>query len=210
MLWDKWNDLWRRLDAPGHPKRPFERLMDRYGEGHRHYHTVDHLQHCLTELGPIRDCAEDPDAVEMALWFHDAIYEPSASDNEERSAELARTVLHVGGFEDAFADKVAALVMATKHAGVQPGRDAETLLDCDLAILGAKPDAFDAYERGIRREYDFVPQPTFRERRAKILRAFLGRGAIYCTFPMRAKYEHRARKNLERSIARLEGGGPLP
>lgn len=207
MLFDQWAALWERAgSARNRARYPYDRLLVRYAEQHRHYHTLAHIQHCLQELASVREHAVAPDAVEMAVWFHDAVYDPQAKDNEEQSAKLATVVLDVGGFPDEFIACVSSLVLTTKHAGASDDPDAALLADVDLAILGQPETAFEEYERQIRREYAWVPRDTFAARRAAILAAFLARPRLYATAPMRDAYEAVARINLGRSLDRLRAG----
>ena len=204
---ERWSRLWRNLGAEGDPGPVYELLSDLYSERHRAYHTLNHLSHCLDELEDARHLAEQPNQVEMALWFHDAIYDPKAKDNERRSAELCRRTAKEAGLPEAFARKVYDLVLATQHHGVPEGGDARLLVDIDLSILGRPTDAFDEYETNIRKEYHFVPQDRYRSARSAILRSFLNRPAIYSTDFFRQKYESRARANLERSLGYLGDPG---
>jgi predicted metal-dependent HD superfamily phosphohydrolase len=178
-------------------------LAELYEEPHRTYHKLAHIEHCLSEFDDARELAEQPLEVEFAIWFHDAIYDPRANDNEERSAALAQEVARVIGLADGFGARVADLVLASKHTADPQGMDAEILVDVDLAILGASENLFDAYEAGIRKEYHFVPKMIFRVKRAQILKAFLDRKTIYSKAHFREKYEKRARENIKRSLARL-------
>lgn len=207
MLFDQWAALWERAgSARNRARYPYDRLVARYQEPHRHYHTLAHIQHCLQEFAAVREHASNPDAVEMAIWFHDAVYDPKAKDNEERSAQLAAVVLDVGGFPDDFIAKVGGLVLSTSHAAASDDPDAGLLADVDLAILGQPEAAFDEYERQIRREYAWVPKETFAVRRASVLAAFLARQRLYVTSPMFGAYEAAARSNLGRSLDRLRAG----
>ncbi len=166
-----------------------------------------HLTHCLDELEEARHLTEHPSEVEMALWFHDAIYDPKAEDNEERSAELSRRIAKEARLSEAFGKRVYDLVLATQHHRPPEGTDAQLLVDIDLSILGRPRDEFDEYETNIRKEYRFVPLRQYRSARTAILRRFLSRPAIYSTDFFRQKYESRARANLERSLGNLEDTG---
>jgi predicted metal-dependent HD superfamily phosphohydrolase len=165
-------------------------LRARYAEPQRHYHTLAHIEHCLEEFDPRQ--AADPEAVELALWFHDAVYDPRRPDNEEKSAAWLLEVLPE-------ARRAAALILVTKHHRASTPDEA-LLVDVDLAILGQPEPRFDLYERQIRAEYAWVPEDVFRRKRGEILRGFLGRPSIYQTDTFRAKYEAQARRNLERSL----------
>jgi predicted metal-dependent HD superfamily phosphohydrolase len=185
--------------------RDFDELMFRYSEPHRKYHTVRHLEECFTKLAEVRALALHPAEVEIALWFHDAIYERRATDNEVRSAELAASTARAAGVAGNSAECIHALIMATRHAAVPHDDDAKVVVDVDLAILGEAPARFDQYEDQIRWEYSWVPGFLFRKERKKALREFLARPAIFNTQPFRERYESQARANIRRSLARLDG-----
>jgi predicted metal-dependent HD superfamily phosphohydrolase len=204
---ERWSRFWENLGADGDPGPVYELLADLYSERRRAYHTLNHLSHCLDELEDARHLAEQPNQVEMALWFHDAIYDPKAKDNERSSAELCRRTAKEAGLPEAFGRKVYDLVLATQHHGAPEGGDARLLVDIDLSILGRPRAAFDEYETNIRNEYHFVPQDRYRSARSAILRSFLDRPSIYSTDFFRQKYESRARANLERSLGYLGDPG---
>lgn len=196
-----WTAAWHALGVTAPDDALRLELQRRYGEPQRHYHTMQHLGECLAWFDQEQALAERPGEVALALWFHDAIYDVHAHDNEARSADWARQALQAAGVNDAAADRVHALVMATRHDAVPEGRDAELLIDIDLSILGAERARFDEYERQVHLEYGFVPEEIRLPRRRAILQRFLDRPAIYTTPRMHALLEARARENLQRSIA---------
>jgi predicted metal-dependent HD superfamily phosphohydrolase len=198
-----WVSLWQRLSAAGEPLPVFKDLIARYTEPHRGYHSLVHVLDCLQEFQSVRNLAIEPDAIEIALWFHDAIYDPRAADNEAQSARLAENVLRQAKLPDQFVQRVSDLILATRHQAAPESADAQLLVDIDLAVLGQSTERFDAYEAGVRKEYDWVPRLLFAGKRAAILKSFLDRPAIYSTPWFQNKYEHTARANLERSIRRL-------
>jgi predicted metal-dependent HD superfamily phosphohydrolase len=122
---------------------------------HRHYHTVRHLEECFAQFDLLKEEATRPEEVELALWFHDAIYDPRRSDNEARSAQWAFESLQ--GVSPGTAENVRALVMATRHDALPESNDAQILVDVDLSILGASEERFDEYEAQARAEYAWVP-----------------------------------------------------
>lgn len=181
-------------------------IARRYGEPHRAYHTMLHLNEAHDALWEFRHLLARPAEVEVALWFHDVVYDTHRHDNEERSADWARQELLRAGAPSDVATRVHALVLATKHRDVPEGNDARLLVDADLSILAAPPDRFLAYERQIRQEYDWVPEPEFREAREKFLRGMLGRPSIFNDSAMRERHEAHARRNIEESLRRLASG----
>ena len=197
-----WQRLWGELGATVVNGGLMNQLVGAYSERHRHYHTLQHLRECLAQFDAAATLARRPAEVELALWFHDAVYDPQRQDNEERSADWARASVLAAGCAAKMAERVAGLVLATKsHQAPAGGADAALLLDIDLAILGAAPGRFDEYERQIRAEYAHVPDDEFRTGRARVLRSFLERERIYLTDAFHDALEARARANLERSLA---------
>ena len=201
-LGDRWISLCRRIGCNS-AADILRRLEVAYTEKSRAYHTLDHIDQCLRELDSARDTCEDADAVEAAIWFHDAVYDSTRTDNEERSAELARTELTSGGVKPQFAQKVHDLILVTKHDKPPETIDGQILADIDLASLAISPDKFDANTQAIRREFRQVDDQAFRDGRVKFLRQLLARPHIYYTPIFRDRYEAEARQNLERSLRRL-------
>ncbi len=200
---DRWHWLWNRLACGGDPDAIFSRLAALYGESHRAYHNLDHIAACLDEFDPVRSLATNAEAVEFSIWFHDAIYDPRAHDNEERSAALAVTIAREANLPALFITAVTEFVLATKHKSIPTTSDARLVVDIDLAILGKPPAMFDDYERKIRSEYSFVPDDQFRAGRAVILKQFQARPTIYFTDYFRQRYEAQARMNLDGSLSKL-------
>jgi len=199
----RWTALWHRLGGQGEGSAVFTRLAAAYAEPTRFYHTAQHIEDCLTLLDATRTLAELADEVEAAVWYHDAVYVAARTDNEERSAELARASLREAQVAPEIAERIKRLVLETRHEKPPHEADAALLCDIDLSILGRSPEVFDLFERQIRREYAMVPEPTYRTRRSEVLRKFLSRPTIYQTAWFRQRYESRARANLERSLTKL-------
>ena len=199
----RWTALWKRLGARGDASKVYNYLATRYFEPHRAYHTLEHIGHCLDEFEQIRYLATNPDAVELALWYHDAIYDTKTKDSEDRSAALAVEVVRSASLSDNLGQLVANLIMATKHTVAPTDSDVQLLVDIDLSILGQSEDKFDEYERQVRKEYEWVAKDAFVAGRSAILKSFLDRPTIYSTQFFRNKYETQARRNIARSLDRL-------
>ncbi|PSB28445.1 N-methyl-D-aspartate receptor NMDAR2C subunit [Stenomitos frigidus] len=183
----------------------FTQLLEAYLQPHRAYHTATHLEACLRQFDLAQAEAEHPAEVEVALWFHDAVYVPNAVDNEAQSALWATQRLQQLGVSAVVIDRIAAMIVATKHDRLPEHHDCKLLLDIDLSILGQAPEPFDAYEQCIRREYAWVPKAQYCTGRAAILERFLQRSTIYYTSFFRERLEAQARQNLERSLTKLRG-----
>lgn len=201
---NSWLELWKRMGAKGDACAPYEDLVRRYSEPHRFYHTLTHISQCLEELQSARHLAVDSNAIEVTVWFHDAIYDTRAGDNEERSAELAMKVLTDASLPASFGQRVSGLILASKHTALPSQIDGQIFVDVDLAILGQAPSPFDEYEEQVRKEYAWVPEKSFAAGRSAILSSILDRPSIYSTVHFRSKYEGQARKNLTRSVGRLK------
>jgi predicted metal-dependent HD superfamily phosphohydrolase len=201
---EHWRHAWAGLGIESAPRSVFDELLMRYQEAHRAYHTREHLEECLVLLDEVWGQCDHPEEVAIALWFHDAIYEPRRSDNEAASAKWLATVGDAMGVARLPIERMHALVMATRHTALVEQPDAQILVDIDLSILGASPERFDAYEAQIRREYSLVPGPIYRTKRASVLKGFLGRSMIYATALFRDRFEEQARTNIARSLSVLE------
>jgi predicted metal-dependent HD superfamily phosphohydrolase len=141
--------------------------------------------------------------VEMALWFHDAVYDPHAADNEAQSATWAIQALTKAQIPFTVAQNIATRVLATKHQQVPQCQDAQLLTDIDLTILGSTPIVFAEYDRQIRLEYQWVAEDEYRKRRIQVLTSLLARSTIYQTPYFYTRYEQQARQSLVRAIDRL-------
>jgi pantetheine-phosphate adenylyltransferase len=192
-----WAKLMKMLGDPNDSEEVLTDLLSRYGESHRAYHNLEHIISMLdeAELAGVGTLA-----LLLAIWFHDAIYNPKAKDNEEESLRLAKVATQQLYVPIGTRELVSTLIMATKHDSIPSEMTAQYMVDLDLMILGKSKKEFDMYEAGIRKEYEWVPESEFRAGRAKILRSFLDRPCIYCTARFQKKYEEAARNNLKRSI----------
>lgn len=181
-----------------------------YRQPGRHYHGLAHVEGLLALVREHRTALADAEAVEAAVWFHDAIYDSRRSDNEARSAALAEEKLG-SRVEAVRLSRIVAMIEATAtHALPDLGdeaakRDAAFFLDMDLSILGAPKAAFDSYEAAVRREYAWVDDKAWRSGRAAVLKKFLARPHIFHTEAFRQRFEAEARRNIQRSIAALAG-----
>ena len=179
-------------------------LLHRWAEPHRVDHSTDHRRAVLARLDQLSDHAADPAAVRLAAWFHDAVYDPAAADNEERSAVLAERRLPATGCPPERTAETARLVRLTAtHAPADGDTNGETLCDADLAVLAATPGDYAHYTAAIRREYGFVPAETFRSGRAAVLRRLLALPRLYHTPYAAAHWERAARHNLEAELSLL-------
>ncbi|WP_062217208.1 hypothetical protein [Streptomyces sp. NBRC 109706] len=178
------------------------RLLERWAEPHRRYHTVAHLRFVLARLDELAGVADDPVAVELAAWFHDAVYDPRAADNEERSAELAETLLP----ESPRRPEVARLVRLTAgHHPAEGDADGAALCDADLAVLAGSPDEYASYAAAVRVEYGHVSDADFAVGRARVLRQLLALPRLFHTAHGAGRWAGTARFNLRGELSLLTG-----
>jgi predicted metal-dependent HD superfamily phosphohydrolase len=194
-----------RPPAAGPDPAPYaDNLLARWQEPQRHYHALAHLSAVLDHIDVLEKYAADPDVVRLAAWFHDAVYFPDRSENEERSARLAERALTEAGVPDAKTAEVARLVRLTvTHAPADDDRDGQVLCDADLAILASPPSVYAAYTAAVREEYHFVPNDAFREGRAAVLRQLLDLPRLFRTPHGAAEWEATARYNISSELEML-------
>ena len=182
-----------------------DELIARYREPHRRYHTMAHIEDCLEQVRASTDLdAGQRDLLEAALWFHDAVYDPTRSDNEAESARLARDRLTREGAAPAFIEEVERLIQLTAGHAVEDGdRLGARLVSIDLSILGAEPERYDDYARAVREEYAYVPEPAWRAGRAAVMQRFLDAPRLFPDPEWANRCEAQARCNIRREIADL-------
>ncbi|MFD4689222.1 hypothetical protein [Streptomyces sp. NPDC058463] len=206
-LRSRWQDalVAARGGAPGPDPLPYaDNLLARWAEPQRRYHTTAHLAQVLDRVDTLAGHAADPDVVRLAVWFHDAVYRPDRTENEERSAALAERALAEAGVPGAATAEVARLVRLTvTHDPADGDTNGEVLCDADLAILAAAPKEYGTYAAQVREEYGFVPDDAFREGRAAVLRQLLGLPRLFRTPHGVAAWEPRARQNLTTELELL-------
>jgi predicted metal-dependent HD superfamily phosphohydrolase len=202
---ERFSTLWRQLGATDDGSVALASLESAYGEPHRSYHTASHIVACLRLFDQFRSEAARPNEVEVALWFHDAVYDPRARDNEERTACMACELMEASGIAPDVAGRVADMIRATREHEVSTP-DTALVIDIDLAILATPPEEFARFEAGIKREFEWVENEIYRATRAAVLRRFLDRPVIYATPALRDRFEAPARANLRRLIDSLASG----
>jgi predicted metal-dependent HD superfamily phosphohydrolase len=175
-------------------------------EKHRHYHNPRHLIFCLQQLDSSASLMEDKDAIEMAIWFHDVIFEPMASDNEERSAGLFKIVAE-GHFSSNFVDTVSDIIVATKHHDAPGSSNKAYMLDIDLSSLGIPWMYFRQDCIDLRAELTGISDIRFYSGKLKFFNTLISRPRIYFTDSFFTRYELEARRNIMRYTSLLETQG---
>jgi len=174
-----------------------------YSEKQRFYHDLSHLSAVLECFGQLENMADEKHLVELALWFHDAIYQPFSKGNENKSADWACHFLEINGVNHEAQEYVRELIMATCHSGQAESNDQKMVVDIDLSILGADKHRYKKYTEAVRREYAQVPGLIYQRKRKALLNDFLARERIYHFDYFSQKFESQARCNLIREINSL-------
>nr|WP_221217645.1 MULTISPECIES: metal-dependent phosphohydrolase [unclassified Mycolicibacterium] len=178
-------------------------LIASWSEAHRHYHSVEHLRGILEYVEELVAFADDPDAVRLAAWYHDAVY-GGLPDDEERSARRAEQELSRLGLEPQLVDEVARLVRMTITHDPAPGdHNGEVLSDADLAALAVPRERYERNTAAIRAEYGHVSDDVFRRGRVQVLVALLGGPGVFRTEYARRQWEVPAQGNLRAELATL-------
>ncbi len=203
---DRFRALWQRCLIAGANdagEQIHQRLTDAYNEPQRHYHTLAHIRHCLQQLDLCRTQLDNPDAVEISIWFHDAIYQPGKPENEKRSAQLYRELTD-SVHETEFCQQVDEMIIATTHAGESPGRaDSLYMVDIDLSSFGLPWDGFIQDGRKLRLECPQLSDEEYYPRQVKFQKSLLARERFYQTEYFYQLYEAQARNNLARYFEHL-------
>ena len=199
-----WMRLLAHYSEGGDVASAGSRIIEAYEQPHRHYHDLRHLTEVLLHVDDLAPAARDGDVVRLAAWFHDVVYDPTRTDNEDASAAVAVEVLGDLGLRAASCTAVARLIRLTAAHEPPPGDcDGAVLCDADLAVLGSEPARYDEYAEGVRHEYAHLPTAVFAAGRADVLRGLAARDPLFRTAAARLRWEARARANMGRELERL-------
>lgn len=202
MTPERWQRLLQQFGFEPN-EQTYAMLLQKYQEKHRAYHNVAHINDCLSQLDQLPALHPDAREIELAIWFHDVIYDPYGKDNERKSAQEAELFIFDNVADDELGKRISDLIMATLHQA-PPANSAEALImDIDISILGREPATYQTYTEKVRKEYRFVPKFLYRNKRKEILLKFIERKTLYYTAEFQSKYEEQARQNISSEIERL-------
>lgn len=193
---ERWKNLFKKIGCHRIPDEHFYRIIEAYSQKHRAYHNLSHIEQCLGEFDLVKDYLDRPDLVEIAIWYHDVVYNTRSDRNEEDSAIFAERELNELNIIDEKIISVHDLILSTKHQDEPDSSDTKYLVDIDLSIFGKSLHIYQEYENNIRKEYKWVPKFLFQNKRFEILRTFLCKNTIFHTEWFREKYELQARINI--------------
>jgi predicted metal-dependent HD superfamily phosphohydrolase len=196
-------ELWHSLSRES-GEGIYELLERLYSDPSRAYHNLSHLESSFARLAAQNVNDDERKQIALAIWFHDAIYDTKAKDNEEKSAELFKNAALESGISKTLIAKVEEMILATKRhtAPAESSHALKLFMDIDLSILGAGAKEFADYDRAIRAEYSWVPGFVYFSKRRQVLKNFLKRPRLYYTQEMFTELEARSRVNLESATRR--------
>lgn len=204
----RWRQLTEELGAPAKVAASWgRRLAWAYSNPLRAYHSSDHVLFLLSEIDRHTNAIEDPVRLKLTAFFHDFIYRTWRKDNEARSADAASTALASLGAQHVLIDRVHRLIVWTADHSAPPEADGDDVLflDMDLAVLGAEPDVYDRYARGVRREYFMAPPHLYRRGRGAFLAEMRQRPRLFNTGTYENERGELARANMSRELEQLGG-----
>ncbi|XP_062582105.1 uncharacterized protein LOC134243892 [Saccostrea cucullata] len=183
-------------------------IEQKYSESQRHYHTLHHLEEMFQHFDQYHEKMARPELVSLAVYFHDIIYDPKASDNEERSADIFIQFVKESSvnLKEDERDKVRDWILLTKSHSVQEKAesDLQYFLDIDMAVLGRSPEGYRTYAGQIRNEYSHYPDQDYRKGRSAVLRGFTQRQRIYASEEFHKLYHDIAIQNMADEILTLQ------
>lgn len=220
---ERFESLWQRLGADNAPDA--NAVTQAWRTKGRYYHDETHLQHVIDMLDWSRTALEKTgevthlspgekqnlfDTVELALWYHDIIYDPTAKDNEAQSRDMFLAHAAAAGLPESIQHKVAALIDLTAAHTSASSLMENLMVDCDLAVLGADKDTFQKYDDNIRKEYAFVPADIYAQHRAAVMQHFLDSKPVFKTKAFQNAFNASAERNLKDCIRRHKAQTATP
>lgn len=178
-------------------------IKENYSSKHRYYHTLTHLDNLLLQLAEIKSHITDWDTILFTLYYHDLVYNPQRSDNEEQSAEIAAERMKQLSVPEAMIEQCRIQILATKTHNADGNTDTNYFTDADLSILGQDTETYMVYSKNIRQEYSIYPDSVYNPGRTKVIEHFLAMKRIYKTEHFYTNLEQQARANLYSELALL-------
>lgn len=177
-------------------------IKSNYTKAHRHYHTLSHLENLSQHLFDIKSKINNWNLILFSIYYHDIIYNPVKSNNEEQSADLAKQRMTKLGISPKEIELCKNQILATKAHSISNDTDTNYLLDADLSILGGDSETYNTYCKNIRKEYFIYPDFLYKRGRKKVIRYFLSMERIYKTDIFFNKYESKAKDNLKMELGK--------
>ena len=192
--------------TPIESQQIFKTLLESYSKPNRYYHNFNHIISCLNQFDRVKNSIQNVIEVELALWFHDIVYNTKSNTNETDSANLAKNIFSQTAIPANAINKITRLILATQHIENSKDNDEQLIIDIDLSILGAGESIFNQYEANIRKEYHWVSTIEYCTQRTKILNKFMQKKQIFQSIYFNNKFEEQARINITNLIEKLKQG----
>lgn len=201
----RWHELTAHTADKQLADQLLAQLLHSWNEPQRRYHNQTHLENLLSLSRQYRSHLQDAAVVDFAIYYHDAVYKPERSDNEEKSALRAETELKQLHIAPAQIAQTAAFIRSTAahHTAPREDNDLNYFLDFDLSVLGAEAAVYDLYAFQVREEFSIYPDLLYKPGRAKVLEKLLLQ-PLYRTALFRELYEDAGRGNLRRELGKLK------
>lgn len=149
-------------------------ILDRWSEPHRHYHDLGHLNDLISQInedygdGKINE--NEREKLTLVALFHDLVYEPTRTDNEEKSAEIFYRFCTEQHNIDLV--EVKQMILDTKnHTPCTPL--SQKFIDYDMNICDREFDDLLIWENNIREEYSMYVNEEYKAKRIKFLESIL-------------------------------------
>jgi predicted metal-dependent HD superfamily phosphohydrolase len=175
-------------------------IEENYSNKKRHYHTLIHLESLLQQLFTIKIKIKDWDTILFSLYYHDIIYNPLKTTNEEKSAAFAENRMQLIGVPQMTIENCVRQILATKKHLLSADNDTNIFIDADLSILGQPWHVYENYYKQVRNEYSFYPDLIYRPGRKKVLQHFLQMERIFKTDVCFTMFELQAKENLQKEL----------
>jgi predicted metal-dependent HD superfamily phosphohydrolase len=175
-------------------------IVQQYSKSNRHYHNLAHLESLYSNLLGVADKINDWQIILLSIAYHDIVYNTHKQDNEEKSAQLARSRLTQIGLSSTKIETCCSQILATKGHSISIDSDTNYFTDADLSVLGTSEAIYNEYKKAIRKEYKFYPEFLYNPGRKKVLAHFLSMPRIYKTEYFFNRCETEARANIQQEL----------
>lgn len=179
-------------------------MVKNYDSKKRHYHNLSHLENLLSELKKVKPQIRNWNTILFSVFYHDIIYNPIKSDNEEKSALYASKTLYSLSVPEKMINSCLEQILATKSHKTSLDQDTNFFTDADLSILGKEWEVYKLYTENVRKEYAIFPDLIYKPGRRKVLQHFINMDQIYKTEYFFEQYEIQAKSNLKKELDMLD------
>lgn len=143
-------------------------ILSKWNEPHRYYHNIDHLNYLLNRISSINDLSDiDKDILIISSYFHDIVYNPKKSNNEEKSIELLNEYTQI---PLDIRNKCSLIIKDTSSSEIPTDELSKLFWILDREIINTDIGDLIDYEHKIFKEYQFVPYDIYKKKRIEFLK----------------------------------------